>query len=110
MVTHRQAAIETATALVHNPPLLFLAGVIAITIGLAMVLGHNVWTDGAVPVIVTLVGWSTLIKGLLLLFLPPDAAPGVFLGALRYEQLFYVYTAISLLLGSYLTWGAGRQR
>ncbi|MGA2711858.1 MAG: hypothetical protein ABSG41_02035 [Bryobacteraceae bacterium] len=110
MVTHRQAAIETVTALVHNAPLLFLAGVIAVTAGLAMVLGHNVWSGGAVPVIVTLAGWSTLIKGLLFLFLPPEAAPVVFLAGLRYEQLFYVYAAISLLLGIYLTYGSGQQR
>ncbi len=109
MVTHKQASVEMVTALVHNPPLLFLSGVFAVSVGLAMVLGHNVWSGGAMPVIVTLVGWATLVKGLLLLFLPPGAAPGVLLGSLHYEQLFYVYTGISLLLGIYLTYGAGRR-
>jgi hypothetical protein len=73
------------------------------------VLGHNVWSGGALPVVVTLVGWATLVKGLLLLFLPPGAAPGALLGSLRYEQLFYMYTGISLLLGIYLTYAAGRR-
>ena len=106
MVTHKQASVETVTALIHNPPLLLLAGVFGVSVGLAMVLGHNVWSGGAVPVVVTLVGWATLAKGLLLLFLPPGAAPEVLLGGLHYEQLFYVYTGVSLLLGIYLTYGA----
>jgi hypothetical protein len=87
---------------------MFIAGVIALLTGLAMVLGHNVWSGGALPVIVTLVGWLTLIKGLLILFLSPEAAVGFFLGGLHYEQLFYLYTAISLIFGVYLTYGGFR--
>jgi hypothetical protein len=110
MVTHRQATVETVTALVHNPPVLFIAGVIALITGLSMVLGHNVWSGGALPVIVTLIGWLTLIKGLLILFLSPEAAVGFFLGGLHYEQLFYLDTMISLIFGVYLTCEGFRSR
>ena len=108
MVTHRQATVETMMTLVHNAAMMFIGGVIALLTGLAMVLGHNVWSGGALPVIVTLVGWLTLIKGLLILFLSPEAAVGFFLGGLHYEQLFYLYTAISLIFGVYLTYGGFR--
>lgn len=108
MVTHKQATIQMVTALVHNPPVLFLAGLMTMVAGLAMILDHNVWSGGALPVVVTLIGWSTLIKGLILLFVSPEAAPAFFLGRLHYEQLFYLYVSISLLLGIYLTYG-GRQ-
>jgi hypothetical protein len=108
MVTHKQAMVETMEALVRNPPALFIVAVIALGAGLAMVLGHNIWSGGALPVIVTLVGWMSLIKGLLFLFLPPEAAMGVFIGGLHYEQLFYMYTAITLVLGVYLTYGGFR--
>lgn len=108
MVTHRRATVETITALVHNPPVLFLVGVITLGAGLAMILGHNVWSGGVLPVIVTLVGWLTLIKGLLFLFLSPQAAVGFFLGGLHYEQLFYLYAVISLIFGVYLTYGGFR--
>ena len=104
MVTHRQATVETITALVHNPPVLFLVGAITLGAGLAMILGHNIWSGGVLPVIVTLVGWLTLIKGLLFLFLSPGAAVGFFLGGLHYVQFFYLYAAISLILGAYLTY------
>jgi hypothetical protein len=65
-----------------------------------MVLGHNVWSGG----VVTLVGWVALIKGLVLLFLSPEAAAGLYLGALHYEQLYYLYSAVLLFLGVHLTY------
>lgn len=107
MAAHRQATVDTITAMVHNAPVLFLAGVIAVATGLAIVLNHNVWSGGALPVVVTLAGWTTLIKGALLLFLTPDAESAVFLDGLRFAQLFYLYCAISFVLGAYLTCGAG---
>ena len=108
MVTHTSERRDGSSARAY-PPLLLLSGVFAVSVGLAMVLGHNVWSGGALPVVVTLVGWASLVKGLLLLFLPPKAAPGVLLGGLHYEQFFYVYTGVSLLLGIYLTYAAGRR-
>jgi putative exporter of polyketide antibiotics len=107
MVTHKRATVETVTALVHNPPVLYLAAVFTLVAGLAMVLGHNVWSGGVLPVVVTLVGWLTSIRGLVLLFLAPGTA-GDFLGALHYEQLFYLYAAVPLILGVYLTYGGFR--
>jgi len=109
MVTHKQATVEMVTALIHNPPLLFVCGVMAVAAGLAMILVHNIWSGGALPVIVTLIGWLSLLKGLLLLFLWPEATSRFFLVGLHYEQLFYLYAAISFLLGIYLTY-AGQQR
>jgi len=108
MVTHKRVTVETVMALVHNPPVLFIAGLITLVGGLAMILGHNVWSGGGVPVVVTLIGWITLIKSLLFLFLSPEAAVGFFLEGLRYEQLFYLYAAISFIVGVYLTYGGFR--
>jgi hypothetical protein len=110
MLTHKQAAVEAVTALLHNAPLLFSVGAITVIPGLAMVLGHNVWSGGAMPVIVTLVGWTTLIKGALLLFLSPETESRLFLDALHYQQLFYLYACIALLLGVYLTVAARSQQ
>jgi len=110
MFTQKQATVEMVTALLHNPPLVFIVGLMTVAAGLAMVLGHNVWSGGALPVIVTLIGWSTLIKSLPFLFLSPERNPGIFLVGLHYEQLFYLYAAFSLLLGGYLTYGGFRSK
>jgi vacuolar-type H+-ATPase subunit I/STV1 len=103
MITHKQDTLAIVNALIHTPPVLLLVGVITLVAGLAIVLGHNIWSGGVLPVIITLVGWFTLIKGLLLLFLSPEAVVGVF-GKLHYQQRFYLYILISLILGVYLTY------
>jgi hypothetical protein len=110
MITHKQATVETVTALLHDSSMIFVVGVISLAAGLAMVLAHNVWSGGALPVVVTIIGWVTLLKSLLLLFLPPEMEAGLFLGQLHYPDLFYVYSGVSLVLGIYLTYGGFRSR
>ena len=94
------AIVETA---VTNDPLMFTYAIISLSIGLAIVLGHNVWSGGALPVIVTLVGWLILAKGLLLLYLTPEALHRVFEG-MQYSDHMLLYVAPSLVIGLYLTW------
>ena len=78
-----------------------LTGVITVAIGLALVIGHNVWSGGALPVTVSVMGWLTLIKGFGFLAVPPGKAVK-FYEALQYERLFFVYTGVTFLLGIYL--------
>ena len=108
MLTHRQAYVEWMTALIYNSPVLYVIGVIAAAAGLAMVLGHNVWSGGALPVVVTLTGWLMLTKSVLLLFLSPEAASEFFLVGLHFEQLFYLYGAFVLVFGIYMTYAGFR--
>ncbi|MGA7767052.1 MAG: hypothetical protein WCA27_12625 [Candidatus Sulfotelmatobacter sp.] len=110
MMTRRQATVETVTALLQNPMMTLIVGVITLAAGLAMVLAHNIWTGGALVVVVTVVGWIALIKSLFFLFLSPEMEAGLFLGQLHYRQLFYLYTAISLVLGAYLTYSGFTSR
>lgn len=107
LVTHKQATVETLTALIHNPPLLLIFGMVWLIAGLAIVLGHNICSGGTLPVVVTLVGWLILIRGLLLLFLSPAAAVGLFAG-LHFEQLFYLYAGITFIIGAYLAYAGFR--
>jgi uncharacterized membrane protein len=44
-------------------------GFISLVIGLAMILAYNVWTQNW-QIIITILGWLALVKGLALLFLP----------------------------------------
>ena len=101
-MSRRQATVETVTALLQNPSLMFIVGVITLAAGLAVVSRTISGRGGALVVVVTLVGWITLTKSLLFLFLPPEVEAGLFLGQLHYQQLFYVYGAFSLVLGVYL--------
>ena len=105
MITRRQATLESVTAILRDPSMMFVLGAITLVAGLAMVLAHNIWSGGALTVIVTFVGWMTLIKSLSFLFLPPDVNAEFFLRQLHYQTLFYLYGAILLVLGVYLTYG-----
>ena len=95
--------IEMATALVDDRPLLLIVGLIALGIGLALVLGHNVWTGGLFPLVVTLFGWSQLLRGLVLLLLPAQVQIAFF-QVMRLEDFFYIYAGIPLVIGAYLTY------
>src|ERR1700722_8974780 len=105
MFSRGQASAETVATLLQNPSMVFVLGVVMLAAGLAMVLAHNIWSGGALVVVVAVVGWITLTKSLLFLFLPPEVAAGLFLGQLHYQQLFYLYGAFSLVFGVYLTYG-----
>jgi hypothetical protein len=108
MFLDRDSIIEMATALVDDRALLLVVGLIALGLGLALVVGHNVWTEGAFPLLITLFGWSQLLRGLVLLFLPAEAQIAFF-QFLRLEDFFYVYAGLPLLLGAYLTYAGFSQ-
>jgi len=76
--------------------------------GLAMVLVHNRWQGGGHTVVVTLLAWITLLKGLMFLLISPADAPSFYLGTLHYAEMFYVYAGISALIGAYLCYGGFR--
>lgn len=94
------AGVEAAVA---DGPVMLVYAIISLATGVAMILGHNVWSGGALPVVVTLVGWLILAKGLMLLFVTPDAWQQIF-DHMHYGEHYYLYLAPSLVVGLYLTW------
>ena len=51
-----------APAMLDQPELLWVSGTLTFASGLAIVLGHNVWSD-PVAAVVSLLGWMMTIKG-----------------------------------------------
>jgi hypothetical protein len=107
LMARKQNTVAAVNALIRNPPLLLLTEVLGLAAGLAVVLGHNVWSGGALPVVVTLLGWLMTIRGAVLLALPQDAVMKLF-EALRYEKLFYLFMTGTLVLGLFLSFAAFR--
>ncbi len=105
VVIHRQATLDSMAGFLHNPSFLMILGVIALAMGLAMVLAHNIWSGGALAVVVTLVGWMALIKGLFFLYLLPVVGADCLLNVLHNPLHFYLCMIPSLLIGIYLTYG-----
>jgi hypothetical protein len=104
MFAHAQATVEIMMAIIQDRPLLFICGLMGVTAGLALVLAHNVWSGGVLPILVTLFGWASLIKGMLLLVLSPETESRVFIVGLGYEQHPNLFAALALLLGAYMTY------
>ena len=77
--------------------------IISLAMGVAMVIGHNVWSGGALPVVVTLVGWLVLAKGFLLLVLAPDEMSAM-VQRMGYAEHYRLLLMPALVLGLYLTW------
>jgi len=49
--------------LVRSHGLMLIGGSFNLAAGLAIVLGHNVWSGGALTVVVTLIGWLAALRG-----------------------------------------------
>jgi hypothetical protein len=111
MLAQRPATVLTVAALLHDRPLMYVLGALCLFAGLAMVLVHNVWSGGAAAVIVTLIGWLTLLKGLAFIGLQPAQTAELYMAQLRFERLCPLYAAVTLLLGAYLCYaGFARAR
>ncbi len=72
MVIRRDAFADFARAAVSDRPLIFLAGILLLVAGLAIVHAHNLWV-GDWRVIVTLLGWLAILGGLVRMFAPEYA-------------------------------------
>ena len=97
----RGSSIIVAAA--ADGPLMFTYAIISLALGLAMILGHNVWSGGALPLIVTVVGWLIFAKGLLLLCLTTEGLNHIF-QRMHYGDHMFLYLAPSFVIGLYLTW------
>lgn len=91
-----------------NPMLVVLAGYAAFLPGLAIVYFHNRWTSGW-PVLITIVGWFSLIVGLLRMVFPLQiAAIAAKIGSAA-TMVLPVIATIFLLIGGALCYkGYGR--
>lgn len=93
----------TMQLIVASRPLLLFVGVSALAAGLAMVLAHNVWSGSAAAVIVTVIGWLSTLRGIVVLMLPSDAAAGILRGW-DFGALALFYGVVFVAVGAYLTY------
>lgn len=103
LVLRGEDLVTTMTALMHDRAILIVLAMIALASGIAMVLAHNRWSGGVLTIVVTLLGWIFLFRGLVLLFLPFDLLES-FVAALHFENRYLLYATLPFLLGAYLTY------
>ncbi len=105
MAARGPAMAQTAKRMMSDPALVMIGGAMRVGLGLAIVIGHDIWTGGALPVAVTLFGWALYFSGLLLLFASPERLIAMVEG-MKLERNPLVYALVIGLVGLYFL-GAG---
>jgi uncharacterized protein YjeT (DUF2065 family) len=86
----------------ENPSAIYLGGLVALAIGFLLVSFHNTWTTDW-SVIITILGWAALIKGLFLLVLP-KASIKISNAFKEMKKLLPVWSTIVIIVGALLCW------
>ena len=105
LVARPRASIATIQSMMTNPGLVLVTGIVTMAAGAATVVGHNLWSGGALAIVVTALGWVTLVKGLALVAVPPSVLNAAY-RVLHYPQIFRAVMAVALILSAWLTWAA----
>jgi hypothetical protein len=87
----------------ESPPAIYLGGIAALIIGYLLVTFHNVWVKDWI-VLITIIGWMALIKGLCLIVLPKAS---IKISNIFIEQMTKFLTAwaiVVIILGGLLCW------
>ena len=93
----------------NSPMLIVLAGYAAFVPGLAIVYFHNRWTGGW-PVLITLVGWLSVIVGLIRMVFPVQLAGIMVKAGPSLHVVLPFVGVVFLLVGGVLTFkGYGRE-
>jgi hypothetical protein len=93
----------------QSPVLIMIAGYAAFVPGLAIVYFHNKWTGGW-PVLVTVMGWLSLIVGFLRMVFPTQIGAMTTKIAPSSAGVFPVIAVVFLLIGGFLSFKAyGRE-
>jgi hypothetical protein len=101
MLADKQMVVVALDQLSIDRTPLLLLGFFRVACGAGIVLVHNIWTRGFCPLVVTLTGWAVLVRGVMVLFVPPDVMASI-IDATHVVDFYYVYAAIPLVLGTYL--------
>ncbi len=85
----------------RDPVLIFVSGFPLFVAGLAIVRAHNRW-EGGWPILVTVVGWLTLIGGLSRILFPTRLAP-IAVGAIHSTGVLPAVAIVYLVVGAFLS-------
>jgi uncharacterized membrane protein len=88
-------------ASVENEESFFLWGFISLIIGIATIVAYNIWAWNW-QIIITLLGWAALLKGLLLLFVPESMKS--LAKKLNNEQWLPIWLVILIFAGLAITY------
>ena len=101
ILTNRTALEAMIGQVADNYTVVFLAGVILLVCGLAIVRVHNIWDPGW-PILITAFGWLAVFGGIVRMMIPDQSAT---LAQRFVDNRIAVNTTaiLTLLIGAYIT-------
>ena len=96
--TYRALAYE----FLHSYALIYISGLFALVVGLALVLAHNVWVAGW-PVIITVLGWLGIIGGIVRI-LAPQQVSAIGTGMISHPALPIIGGVAVIAIGAVLSY------
>ncbi len=102
MLIQKKVFIEVVNDMAKSPAILYTLGFISLLLGLLVVLAHNIWDQGFLPLVITLIGWAMILKGAAGLVIPHTTFE-YWVRLLKIEKLSWLYALILLVIGVYLT-------
>jgi len=99
---NRRVLLDVFEDVVASPGILFVAGVMALVFGIAVVVFHNHWVAGW-PVIITVFGWLAVLGGIVRMAFP---AVAISMGEWVMESgpVMAVVGVINTLIGGFLVY------
>lgn len=97
MILHPKRFKVMLNDFINSPAVLNLAGIITLILGIILIVFHNIWIWSWI-VLITIIAWFTLIRGIIDLFVPEFAIKM----AKRLESssnFYYVSAIITLIVG-----------
>jgi hypothetical protein len=101
MLLQRPMYMSLMAGFRENRASLYGASLLALILGSFIVLMHNVWNGGFLPVLVTLFGWMIFLKGAALLILPSATLERMMRPA-HARRAYVAIAVVVLIIGMYL--------
>jgi hypothetical protein len=103
MLLRKTLFMKALNDITGNSTSLFMAGIVLLLLGLSLVLTHNLWHAGFLPLVITLIGWILILRGIASMFVPGDGIARM-IRWFRVEKFSWLYALLVLAIGAYLTW------
>ena len=105
MLIKRKFIKKAIEDIAKKPSSMFLIGIMTLILGIICVIIHNIWVPGW-EVVITIISWLILLKGLFLLFFPEEAHKMIQSIYKKHKVNIYQnikwFNWICLILGAYL--------
>ncbi len=93
---------EALIKMMDNEAILFITGILVFILGYLLVAYHHVWAGGW-PVVITVIGWVAVLKGLMILFVP-EGSVRIYRSLRIAERQMGFYGLVASILGIILAY------